>query len=144
MKKLLLIEDEPKDLRAAAEVAESLGIENVEAYKTVHGALSSLEKGLSGQTSLPDGIVLDLDLGLESGFELLRYWHRTPQLSKIPLIVWTVTEGHSEICQLFKVNAFVSKWEGMDAFRQALRQMLSSPMPPGREGAGEFQPDPPN
>lgn len=126
MKRLLLVEDQTKDARAAADVAESLGVENVEACKTVYGALSSLEKGLSGETSLPDGIVLDLDLGLESGFELLRYWHKTPRLSKIPLIVWSVTEEQSEVCQLFKVNSFVSKWQGIDAFRQALGELVSS------------------
>jgi CheY-like chemotaxis protein len=126
MKRLLLVEDQTKDARTAADVAESLGVENVEACKTVYGALSSLEKGLSGETSLPDGIVLDLDLGLESGFELLRYWHKTPRLSKIPLIVWSVTEEQSEVCQLFKVNSFVSKWQGIDAFRQALGELVSS------------------
>lgn len=130
MKKLLLVEDQPKDIRAAADVAGSLGIENVEGCKTIFGALQSLEQGLSGKTPLPDGIVLDLDLGVESGFELLRHWHRTPELSKIPLMVWSVAEGHREICELFKVNCFISKWEGMDAFRDALGKLISS-QPPG-------------
>lgn len=124
MKKLLLIEDQPGDVRVAAAAAESLGIENVEACKTVHSALSSLEKGLSGQTPLPDAIVLDLDLGLESGFELLRYWHKTPKLNSIPAIVWSVVEAQREVCELFKVTSFVSKWEGIDALREALRQIV--------------------
>lgn len=145
MKKLLLIEDQPKDTRAAADVAESLGVENVEACKTVYSALSSLESGLSGQSALPDGIVLDLDLGLESGFELLRYWHRTPQLSKIPVIVWSVVEGQREICELFKVKSFVSKWEGMDAFRHALGQIVCAQVPPDFQTPREpFRSDPPN
>lgn len=126
MKKLLLIEDQPKDVRAAADVAVSLGIEDVEGCKTVYSALQALEQGLSGKTALPDAIVLDLDLGLESGFELLRHWHRTPELSKIPVMVWSVAEGHREICELFKVSCFVSKWEGMGAFRDALGQLISS------------------
>jgi len=129
MKRLLLVEDQPKDVRTATDVAESLGIESVQAYTTVHDALSSLEKGLSGESPLPDGIVLDLDLGLESGFELLRYWHSSPQLHRIPLIVWSVVEKQRDVCELFKVNSFVSKWEGIEAIREALGRLVSSPIP---------------
>jgi len=127
MKRLLLVEDQVKDARSAAEIATSLGFENVEAFKTTHGALSYLEKGLKGEGPLPDGIVLDLDLGLESGFELLRYRHSTPQLSGIPVIVWSVIEHQREVCDLFKVDSFVSKWEGAGAFRQALEKLVASP-----------------
>src|SRR5579872_6104395 len=107
----------------AADAANSLGIEDIQVYKTVHGARSHLEAGLSGGKPLPDGIILDLDLGLESGFELLRYWHSTPQLAKIPLIVWSIVEEQREVCELFKINRFVSKWEGINALREALEQM---------------------
>jgi CheY-like chemotaxis protein len=126
MKKLLLVEDQSKDMRAAADVAESIGIQNIEACQTVHQALSTLERGLSDQSHLPDGIVLDLDLGIESGYELLRFWHRTPALSNIPVLVWSVVEDHREICELFKVNLFVSKYDGIAAFRRALGQLVSS------------------
>jgi hypothetical protein len=61
MTRLLLIEDQIKDLKNAAEAAESLGIENIEACNTVHKAISYLEDGLSGNGPLPDGIVLDLE-----------------------------------------------------------------------------------
>ncbi|MGA9673449.1 MAG: hypothetical protein WBQ94_29935, partial [Terracidiphilus sp.] len=69
----------------------------------------------------PDGIVLDLNLGYESGYELLRFWHRTPELSKIPVIVWSVLgDEQREMCKLFNVKHFVAKWEGEEAFREAL------------------------
>lgn len=138
MKRLMLIEDQPNDARAAADVAQSLGIQSVEACNTVYGALVSLEKGLAGESPLPDAIVLDLDLGMESGYELLRYWHGSPELHKIPVIVWSVIEKQREICQLFKVNSFVAKWEGMDAFRNILGQLVSAspdPRSPGLDSA---------
>lgn len=125
MKRLLLVEDQAKDARNAAEAAESLGIEKIDACNTVRGALSYLERGLSGNGPLPDGIVLDLDLGLESGFELLRFWHGTPELSRIPVMIWSIVEEQREVCQLFKVDLFVSKWDGVPAFRQALSQLLA-------------------
>ena len=127
-KRLLLIENEPKDIKIAAETARSAGILEIEARTSLDSARLYLEKGLKGENPLPDGIVLDLDLGYDSGYELLRYWHSTPELSKIPLIVWSVLgDEQREMCNLFKVNLFVGKWEGTAAFREALSRLnLSS------------------
>ncbi len=124
MKRLLLVEDEPKDAMSAAAIAESLGIESVEACKTVRRAMLSLEKGMSGEMPLPDGIILDLDLGMESGYELLRYWRGHPALSHIPVMIWSVVEEQREICEMFHVNAFVSKWQGPGVFRQTLAELI--------------------
>ena len=122
MSRLLIVEDQPNDLRNAAEVARSLGFTSVEARASSMAARLLLDGGLLGETHLPDAIILDLDLGYESGYELLRFWHSTPQLSKIPLIVWTVAgEEQREICGLFKVNAFVSKSDDIGQLREALR-----------------------
>ena len=82
------------------------------------------KEDLRDKARLPDGIVLDLDLGYDSGYELLRFWHSTPALSKIPLIVWSVLgEEQRGMCNLFKVNCFVGKWEGAAAFRDALGKL---------------------
>lgn len=125
MKSLLLVDDRPNDLRIAADAAKELGIAEVNAQTSIMRARMFLEKGLDGEVPLPDAIVLDLDLGHESGFELLRFWHSTPQLSGIPLMIWSVLDREREICNLFKVKSFVSKWEGPKAFREALAQLTS-------------------
>lgn len=124
MTRILVVEDQPSDLQIAAKTARAAGIEEVEARTTAQAAMAYLEKGLRAEQPLPDGIVLDLDLGYESGYELLRYWHSTPELKKIPLVVWTILgEEQREICTLFKVTHYVSKWEGAGAFREALKKM---------------------
>jgi CheY-like chemotaxis protein len=123
-KHLLLVENEPKDLKFAADTARALGVEQVEARTSLQAAISYLEQGLKDEHPLPDGIVLDLDLGYESGYELLRFWHSTPRLSEIPLVVWSVLgEEQRAMCKLFKVKTFVGKWEGAAAFREALQQL---------------------
>ena len=128
MKRLLLVEDLAKDLKLAADTAHSLGIEEVDARTSLDAARAYLEKGLEGEIPLPDGIVLDLNLGYESGYELLRFWHRTPQLSKIPVIVWSILgDEQREMCKLFKVSSFVAKWEGKEAFRDALSKLDQPP-----------------
>ena len=123
MKCLMLVDDRPNDLRIAADAARELGISEVNAQTSITKARLYLEKGLNGEVPLPDGIVLDLDLGHESGFELLRFWHSTPRLSAIPVMIWSVLDNEQQICELFKVSSFVSKWEGPKAFRDALAQL---------------------
>jgi CheY-like chemotaxis protein len=129
-KRLLLVEDQPQDARLAAKAAQSIGFSEVDALSSVQVARSYLEECLKGEREVPDGIVLDLDLGYESGYELLRYWHSTPELSRIPVIVWSILgEDQREMCRLFKVNHFVAKWEGEEAFQEALRGLSESTPP---------------
>jgi CheY-like chemotaxis protein len=127
LKSLLLVEDQPQDIRSAAATAASIGIQEVDARSSLEAARAYLENGLRGEIPLPDGIVLDLDLGHDSGYELLRYWHSMPRLSKIPLIVWSVLgDDQRHMCGLFHVNRYVAKWEGLEAFRDALGNMDQS------------------
>jgi CheY-like chemotaxis protein len=125
VKHVLLIDDQSKDLASAADVAQSLGVEDIQTKSSITSARAHLEKALTGEVPLPDAIVLDLDLGMDSGFELLRFWHSTPALSGIPMIVWSVVEEQRNICELFKVKTFVSKWQGASALREALAQLVS-------------------
>ncbi len=122
MATLLIVEDEPSDLRRAAEVIRSFGIGNIQARTSAASAKLYLESAVEGKEAVPDVIVLDLDLGYDSGFELLRFWHSRRELSGASrMIVWTALgEEQQEICRLFKVNAVVSKAEGIAALKQAI------------------------
>jgi CheY-like chemotaxis protein len=121
--RLLVVEDQPMDLKVAADAAHSVGIAEVDARTSIRAARSYLEKGMQGEGPLPDAIILDLDLGYESGYELLRYWHSTPSLTVIPVIVWSILgDKNAEMCELFKAR-FVGKWEGESAIREALARL---------------------
>jgi|SRR5215831_17902772 len=123
--KLLLVENDAKDARMAAETARSVGFDQVDAKPSVESARAYLEKALEGREMLPNGIILDLDLEYESGYELLRYWHKTPRLREIPLVVWSILgQEHAEMCKLFHVNLFVGKWEDAQELRQALASLV--------------------
>ena len=127
MASVLIVEDQPKDLRIAADVARSAGFSEVEARSSAMLARVLLERGLEEQGPLPNAIILDLDLGYESGFELLRYWHSKPRLAQIPLIVWTALgDEQREICRLFRVDAFISKNEGPAKLQDALANLHSA------------------
>jgi len=127
MSRLLVVEDQPNDLRKATELARAAGFTEMEARTSALSAKVYLDKGLDQEIPLPEAIVLDLDLGYESGFELMRFWHGKPQLAKIPLIVWTVMgEEQREICRLFKVTAYVSKLDDGQELRAALGGLARS------------------
>lgn len=124
---LLVVENEPKDMKCAADVARAAGFREVEGKSSPHAAQAYLERRLADGPSLPDGILLDLDFGYESGYELLRFWHSNPKLRTIPLIVWSVLgEDQKQMCNLFKVKQFVGKWEGNEALQEALKGISRS------------------
>jgi len=119
---VLIIDDDPTDLRTAAEVARSLGITQVQARTSAAASRLYLEAAFEGKEALPDIVILDLDLGYDSGFELLRLWHSKRELAgETRMIVWTALgDEQQEICRLFKVDAVVAKSEGMAALRRAI------------------------
>ncbi|HZZ38738.1 MAG TPA: response regulator [Acidobacteriaceae bacterium] len=118
---VLIVEDHPNDLQIAARAAEASGFSRIEARNSAVMARAYLEQALEGQQPLPDAIVLDLDLGYDSGFELLRFWHSNPQLAQIPLVVWTILgDQYREVCRMFKVSAYVCKADDILILRQVL------------------------
>ena len=126
MANMLIVEDQPTDVRIAADTARGVGFNDIQARASTSAARLYLEEGLEGKHELPDLILLDLDLGYESGFELMRFWHGNPQLARIRMVVWTVMgKEQQEICRLFNVNAVVAKWEGVDALNRALEPLAA-------------------
>lgn len=123
--RLLVVENDPKDLKRAADAARLAGFSEVEGKTTPEAARVYLEDRLEKGNGLPQAIVLDLDFGYESGFELLRYWHSTPMLRPISVIVWSIMgDEQKKMCDLFKVKEFVGKWEGDEVLQKALASIL--------------------
>lgn len=131
---ILLVEDDTADLRKAADVAQHAGFTELEVCRFATDARLYLDKALGGAVPVPDAMVVDLNLGVESGFEILRFWHGTPLLRKIPVIVWSVL-GDSEhhisdlfgvISDLFGVYRVLDKRDGTEALSDALRELIKS------------------
>lgn len=127
MKRVLIVEDQLNDLRIASDILAQLGPIDVQARTNAAAARVYLEAALDGKHPLPDLMILDLNLGYESGFELLRFWHSQARLSSIQVVVWTVMgKEQQELCKLFGVKHVVPKWEGVDALRRAIEPLAAA------------------
>jgi CheY-like chemotaxis protein len=120
----LIIEDDPVDVGMAARIARSAGFEDVEAFTSLTDGINRIERGLRGERTLPDAIIVDLNLGHENGYEVLRHWRSKWANPAIRMIVWSGLGEHNRgLCALFHVDAFVSKWKGEAALREALQKI---------------------
>ena len=121
MEHVLIVEDQTSDIRLAADLAISLGAAKVEGRTSASAAIAYLQSVLDEKAAVPDLLILDLDLGYESGFELLRFWHANSRSAKTRVVIWTIMgEEQQEICRLFKVDAIVNKADGLTALKRAL------------------------
>lgn len=122
---LLVLEDTPADLRLAVDSARRAGYTEFEVTGNAPEARTYLEKSLNGKIPKPDAMLIDLALGHDSGFELLRYWHSTTRLKQIPVVVWTLARGTQlEICRYFGVQQLVSKDDDPNVLREALAGVI--------------------
>jgi CheY-like chemotaxis protein len=122
---LLVLEDTKADLLRATDLALRAGFTQVRMTSFATDARRYLESAMAGEEPLPDAMLIDLDLGLESGFEILRMWHSNLLLRRIPVIVWTVMCGRErEICRLFGVDCFISKTDDPRLLRQAFAHIV--------------------
>lgn len=120
----VIIEDKLSDIRIAARIARAEGFEDIEAFTSLHEAIERIEQGLRGERPLPDAIILDLNLGHENGYQVLRHWRETWEDSPMRMVVWSALGEHNrELCALFHIDAFVSKWNGEAALHEVLRQV---------------------
>jgi CheY-like chemotaxis protein len=125
-KVILLIEDNPSDSSVCAAALHELGYDGVQLITHVEAAEQHLDDIVSNLTGPPAAIVLDLGLGYDSGFAVLRKCHAEPRLKKVPILVWTKrsdrqTESFSD--QL-GANDFLVKTGDPQALRDALKRLL--------------------
>jgi CheY-like chemotaxis protein len=122
--RVLIIEDQDADTQKAAKIFQKLGLE-IQTMVTVETAEHFLESVVQGSSDAPHLIVLDLGFPGESGFAILRYWKSTPQLSSIPIVVWTqMGSVDCDLAALFGVSSVVKKSQGVGALESAVKQAV--------------------
>ena len=117
---VVVIEDSPNDLWTATNVLQSIGIREFTTFSRIPEAMLYLEEIAAGDRDCPDLILLDLNLGNDSGFEVLRYYKSTPSMQNCQIIVWSGSGAiEKELCKHFGVEC-VAKEEGDAALATAI------------------------
>ncbi len=144
LKKILLVEDNPKDLELTLAALDRSQLANeVVTARDGAEALDWLicrgphEGRDSGD---PAVVLLDLKLPKIDGLEVLEQIKSSPDLKHIPVVMLTASREESDLVRSYKlgVNAFVVKPVGFQEFFKAIQDVgifwaiLNEPHPPRR------------
>lgn len=125
--KILLVEDNPGDVRLVIEALKDSKIYNtLDVVEDGQDALAYLNReGKYANTSTPDLILLDFDLPTVSGREVLEQVKSNKNLRLIPIIVLTVSQSEQDILRAYdlQANAYVNKPIDFDQFIAVIRSI---------------------
>lgn len=123
--KILLVEDNPGDIRLTREALKDSKIHNtLEVVEDGREALAYLKnEGKYKDSTRPDLVLLDLDMPNTTGREVLQEVKSDPNLKSIPLVVLTVSKSDQDILNSYdmQANAYVNKPLDLDQFIKVIR-----------------------
>lgn len=125
-KAILLVEDTPADSDWCREVLHQLGYNGIQLITNVLTAKDYLDDVLDKLTHAPDAIILDIGLGVDSGFEILRKCHASPKLSGVPILVWTSRkDAHTHTFSMYLgATDFLVKSHDKQELKTTLEKLL--------------------
>ncbi len=115
---VLVVEDHAFQLSVAVSVLNSAGMQAT-------GVLDASSALTAIEASIPDLILLDVDMPGMSGIELLRLLKSTPRFVKIPVIMLTVTREREMVLEALREGAadFIVKPFDSDTMLQKIRRV---------------------
>lgn len=121
---ILLVEDNPGDVRLTREsLEESKIINNLSVVNDGQEALDFLHRKNGYEDApRPDLILLDLNLPVKSGQQVLEQIKKDPELRQIPVVVLTTSEAEEDVVSSYELNAncYVNKPLGFEQFQQVV------------------------
>jgi PleD family two-component response regulator len=126
-KAILLVEDTTSDSDRCRAILHDLGYDGIQLITHLQMAVDYLDDVLNNLTHPPDAIVLDLGLGFDSGFDVLRKCHAHPKLAQVPILVWTKRDDENTEAFSMYLGAkdFLVKAADEAPFREALQRLLA-------------------
>jgi two-component system, chemotaxis family, response regulator Rcp1 len=122
---ILLVEDNPADVRLVQEVFKEARIHN-----KIHVALNG-EKAMQllrreseyAQASRPDLIILDLNLPKKQGKEVLKEIKDDENLKTIPVVILTTSNVEEDLIETYQNNAncYITKPVDLDNFIKVVK-----------------------
>lgn len=125
---ILLVEDNEGDIVLTKEALSDAKIKNkVSVAKDGEEAIRFVNAGLvnNGEDSLPDLILLDINLPKVDGKEVLHYLKTTPSLKKIPVVMLTTSSSEMDVIDSYNnyANCFITKPVDFNKFFEVVRMI---------------------
>lgn len=121
---ILLVEDNEGDIVLTLNAFEESKIKsNISVVKNGQDALDYLfQRGEFKEAVKPDLILLDINIPIFNGHEVLKKIKETPELKKIPVIMLTTSSSPKDIHTAYNNygNSYVTKPIDMDDFIKAI------------------------
>jgi len=127
--RILLVEDNPGDIRLAQEALKEDKLSS-DLY-VVNDGMSAMQflrgEGAYKDTPSPDLVLLDLNLPRMDGREVLAEVKRDPELSKIPIVVLTTSRNEEDVCRAYTLNCncYVTKPVAFDDYIEVIKAIDS-------------------
>ena len=104
---ILLVEDNPGDVRLTQEAFKEAGIANrIHVVTDGYQALEFLyQRGEYEDAVRPDLVLLDLNLPKKNGDEVLEELKADPQFTGLPVIVLTSSDAETDVVRSYELNA---------------------------------------
>lgn len=124
---VLLVEDNPGDARLTMEALTEgkikVNLTHVEDGVQAMAALK--QEGEYSDSPRPDLVLLDLNLPLKDGREVLEELRDIPDLASIPVVVLTTSKSEEDIVRSYKLsaNCFVTKPVNFDDFVEVIKRI---------------------
>ncbi len=124
MKKVLIVEDNEKNMKLARDVLQARGYQTLEAVTGEDGVRIARESG-------PDLVLMDIHLPGISGIEALALLRAEPATAAIPVIAVTalVMEGDRRRITDAGFDAYVGKPISLKEFLEAVKQAIERGRP---------------
>jgi CheY-like chemotaxis protein len=117
---ILLVEDNPADVRLTREVLKDSKIRNnLSVVPDGVEAMAFLRKeGKYGNSFRPDLILLDLNMPRKDGREVLAEVKSDPDLRRIPVVILTSSKAEEDIMKVYDyhANCYINKPVDLDDF----------------------------
>jgi two-component system, chemotaxis family, response regulator Rcp1 len=125
--KILIVEDNPGDVRLIKEVFKDAKIKNkLEVALDGEKAMQILRReGEFADTSYPDLILLDLNLPKKDGREVLKEIKENKSLQCIPVVILTTSNAEEDLIDTYKLNAncYITKPVDLDQFITVIKSI---------------------
>lgn len=127
MIEILLVEDNPGDVRLAREALKDAKVRN--RLHVVSDGLEAMRflqrEDRYADAPRPDLVLLDLNLPKKDGREVLAEVKSTQSLRRIPVVIMTSSEAEQDIAMTYDLNAnaYVTKPLDLDQFVRVVRSI---------------------